>query len=93
MTEYALNHLTPTKLAELAFSSATFLAVVARAAVKLELYYLDGYFIELCHTFKKRSGQPTQWRLYSANHFPDVPESTKYLSIYLKQIELPGHAL
>lgn len=89
MTEYALNQLAPSKLAELAFTSATFVADVTQSSAKLELYYLNGYFIEISYSPKKRPGQPAEWRLYSANHFPDVPASTKYLSIYLQQIELP----
>lgn len=88
MTEYALNQMTPSKLAELALSSATFVAVVTQLSVKLELYYLNGYFIEISYSFRKLPGQSAQWRLYSANHFPDVPDSTKYLTIYLKLIKL-----
>ena len=89
MTEYALNQMPPSKLAEFALSSATFVAVVTQSSVKLELYYLNGYFIEISYSFRKRSGQTPQWRLYSANHFPDVPDSTKYLTIYLESIKLP----
>ena len=88
MTEYALNQMPPSKLAEFALNSATFVAVVAKSSLKLELYYLNGYFIEISYSLKKRPGQTPQWQLYSANHFPDVPDSTKYLTIYLEPIKL-----
>ena len=87
MTEYALNRLPSPQLAELALSSATFLAAVTLPSVKIELYYLKGHFIELSFYARKRPGEPAQWRLYLANHFPDVPASTKYLTIYLEQTE------
>ena len=88
MTEYALNQLPAPQLAELALSSATFIAVVTGSSVKIELYYLKGHFIELSFYARKRPGEAAQWRLYSANHFPDIPASTKYLTIYLEQTEL-----
>lgn len=88
MTEYALNQLPASQLAELALSSATFIAVVARSSVKIELYYLKGHFIELSFYTRKQPGVDAKWRLYSANHFPDVPASTKYLTIYLEQAQL-----
>ena len=89
MTEYALNRLTSNQLAELAFTSATFLAEVAQPSVKIELYYIKGHFIEISYSAKVRPGNPAQWRLYTANHYPDVPASTKYLTIYLKSLKLP----
>ena len=89
MTEYTLNRLTSTQLADFATASATFLAVVIQSSVKLELYYTRGHFIEISYCAKERPGQSTQWRLYSANHYPDVPASTKYLSIYLTSFKLP----
>lgn len=88
MNEYALNRLTVHQLAELALKSATFLAVVTRSAVKMELYYLNGHFIEVCYRSDTLPEQPAQWYLYSANHFPDTPSSSKYLTIYLQQIKL-----
>ena len=89
MTEYMLNRLTSNQLAEYAFVSATFLADVVRSSVKIELYYIKGHFIEISYSTKVRSGNSSQWRLYSANHYPDSPASTKYLTIYLKSFKLP----
>ncbi|MBD2755511.1 hypothetical protein [Spirosoma validum] len=88
MSEYTLNQLTTYQLAELALKSATFLAVVTRSTAKMELYYLNGHFIEINYCLNTPTKQSGQWRLYSANHFPDDPSSAKYLTIYLKQIEL-----
>ncbi|WP_460906496.1 hypothetical protein [Spirosoma areae] len=88
MTEYALNRLTSRQLAQLAFNAATLIAVATELSVKLELYYIEGYFIEVSYSLKKLSDKPAQWRLYSANHYPDVPASTKYLTIFLQPISL-----
>lgn len=88
MSEYTLNRLTTEQLAELAFRSATFLATVTRSAAKMELYYLDGHFIEVNYCVDTLSEQLGLWQLYSANHFPNDPSSAKYLTIYLQQIEL-----
>ena len=89
MPEYALNQLTYAQLAKLALTSATSIAVAVEASVKLELYYLEGHFIELSYSLKEGPGSAAKWRLYSANHYPDVPASTKYLTIYLDCFELP----
>lgn len=89
MTEYALNQLTYAQLAKLALTSATCLAVAIQTSIKLELYYVGGHFIELSYSLKAGQEASAQWRLYSANHYPDVPASTKYLAIYLDCFELP----
>ncbi|UFH53345.1 hypothetical protein [Spirosoma sp. KNUC1025] len=89
MNEYTLNRLTPNQLAELANSSATFLITLTRVSVKIDLYHIRGHFIEVSYSAKKLPGGSVQWQLYSANHYPDSPANTKYLAIYLHQIELP----
>ncbi|WP_420147551.1 hypothetical protein [Spirosoma sp.] len=88
MNEYTLNRLSTYQLAEFALRSATLLATVTRPTAKMELYYINRHFIEICYSSYKVPGQPAQWRLYSANHFPDDPSSTEYLTIYLQQIKL-----
>lgn len=88
MDEYALNRLTSDQLAELALTSATLLVAISEPTVKLELYYLNRHFVEVTYCLNTFPGQSAQWRLYSANHFPDEPSSTKYLTIYLQQIKL-----
>lgn len=87
MTEYALNKLDIMQLVELACSTGTFLAVFETPTFKIELYHTGGHFVEISYSLKKSS----EWRVYAANHFPDGPGSTKYLSLYLDQIELTGH--
>ncbi|MFD2569456.1 hypothetical protein ACFSUS_02350 [Spirosoma soli] len=90
ITEYALNRLTTPQLARFASSHATLLANVERPTFKLALYHLEGHFVEIGYCAKKQADSPS-WELYSANHFPDTPANTKYLNIYLKQIELGAH--
>lgn len=78
----------PTQLAELAYQTASHITSVTRKSVKLELYYLKGHFIEISYSINKTSDCDSFWRLYSVNHYPDTPEATKYLTIYLQQISL-----
>ncbi|GAB3947035.1 hypothetical protein GCM10028805_18540 [Spirosoma harenae] len=89
MNESALNQLTVSQLADFARSSTLFLAATHCRTAKLELYYIEGQFIELSYRLKKLSQQPADWQLYSANHFPNTSANTKYLHIYLRQIQLP----
>ena len=89
MNEYTLNQLTVSQLAEFARTSTLFLAVARCRSAKMELYYVEGQFIELSYCLKKQPDQLADWRLYSANHFPNTSASTKYLEIYLRQIRLP----
>ncbi len=89
MTEYALNKFNTTQLAEFAQSSATFLTAVESSTVKIELYHTGSHFVELSYSLRKKVGQRKhEWKLYSANHYPDAPSSTKYLTLYLDQIKL-----
>ncbi len=88
MNEYALNQLNTVQLAEYAFSSATFLASVNKPALKIELYHTTGHFIEISYLLKSIPGHAPQWQLYTSNHYPDTPASTKYLNLYLKHIKL-----
>jgi len=89
MTEYTLNQLSSFQLAELAYTSATYIAVITQSSVKIELHYIKGYFIEITYKASKRLEKPQQWQLYAANHFPDTPVNTHYLTIYLDQVSTP----
>lgn len=89
MTEYNLNKLTRRKLINLAFTSAAFLAEVTQPAFKLELYYFEGHFIEVSYRKKKPVNEAVHWQICTVNHFPDSPDNTNYLTIYLTQITLP----
>ncbi|GAB4022656.1 hypothetical protein [Spirosoma koreense] len=88
MTAFTLNRLTPFQLARLAYSTATFLTTVARPACKIELYYLEGYFIELSYRLTDQTENDSQWELHAANHYPDLPASTTWLTIYMHPIKL-----
>lgn len=88
MTEYALNKFSTAQLAEFAYTSATFLTVVESSTVKIELYHTGSHFVELSYSLRKKMSQKQGWKLYSANHYPDAPSSTKYLALFLDQIEL-----
>ena len=88
MPEYILNRLNPSQLAGLAVTSATLLAVLTRPSVKVELYYLEGHFIEISYCVAKRPDHSAPWRIYSANHYPDGPISTKYLAFFARHVKL-----
>lgn len=89
MTNSRLNQLSAAQLATLATRSATFVAQVNQASARLELYYVADHFIELGYSPKRFLGYPFQWRLCFANHFPNSPASTPYLTVYLPSITLP----
>ena len=89
MIEYTLNQLTGKQLTELALNSAAFLAEVTRLSFKFGLYYFEGHFIEVSYRKKRLANKVVQWRICTVNHFPDTPENTHYLTIYLTQIKLP----
>lgn len=88
MTQSVLNQLNGSQLTKLAITSGTFLAKVVQSSVKTELYYLQGHFIEVNYCSKKFLGYPFQWRLCFAIHYPDIPASTPYLTLYLERIKL-----
>lgn len=89
MIEHTLNQLTKKQLTELALNSAALLAEVTQLSFKLGLYYFEGHFIEVSYRKKMLTNKAAQWRICTVNHFPDTPENTHYLTIYLTQIKLP----
>jgi len=89
MTEHNLNQLTRRKLIDLAFNSAAFLAEATLSPVKLGLYYFEGHFIEVSYRKQIPLNGVARWQICAVNHFPDIPENTHYLTIYLAQIKLP----
>lgn len=88
MTEYQLNQLTTAQLAEFACSRATFLIAVDHPPVKIELYHTGSHFVEVSYALRRKANQNAEWQLYCANHYPDAPASTKYLTLYLDKIDL-----
>ena len=88
MTTSRLNQLSAAQLAAVAAGPATFIAQVVQGSARLELYYIAGHFIELGYYSKRFLGFSYQWRLCFANHFPNSPASTPYLTIYLPSITL-----
>jgi hypothetical protein len=88
MTEYALNRFNTTQLAEFAHSSAMYLTTVESSTVKIDLYHTERHFVEISYSLRKGMDGKHNWKLYSANHYPDAPSSTKYLTFFLDQIEL-----
>lgn len=89
MAEYELNQLTSTQLIALAQHEGIFLIATRDAKVEYELYYVRGHFVEVSFLLKKMAKGEVKRQFYCANHFPNTPFGTKYLSLYLDEIHLP----
>lgn len=88
MAEYELNQLTTAQLIAFTQTEGIFLIATCNAKVESELYYVRGHFVEISYLLKKAGKDQVKRQVYCANHFPNTPFGTKYLNLYLDEIQL-----
>ena len=81
MAEYELNQLTTAQLIDFTQHEGTFLIATRHDNVESELYYVRGHFIEISYLLKKAAKGKEEKQIYCANHYPNTPFCTKYLTL------------